>query len=145
MDSKQTASVHLFVFVGRFLVNSGLQTSKGTMCWNYYIMNKAFVCAAHTLQSGPALNYQVKGITELKPCFSTSTYSQARRICPFDCPLVLRTYRSSRRFEVEKNNKKSSSVGRGFHLFTRRRGPNRNANVGLRETFPLSRPIAANR
>lgn len=104
MDLKQTASVHLFVFVERFLVGSDLQTSKGTMCWNYYIMNKAFVCAAHTLQSSPALNYQVKGITELKPCFTSSTYltPEARRICPFDCPLVLWNHRSSRRFEVEK-------------------------------------------
>lgn len=82
------------------------------MCLNYYIMNKAFVCAAHTLPSGPALNYQVKGITELKPCFTSSTYltPEARWICPFDCPLVLWNHRSPRRFEVAKDKKKSSSL-----------------------------------
>lgn len=125
MDLKQTASVHLFVFVERFLVGSDLQTSKATMCWNYYIMNKAFVCAAHTLQSSPALNYQVKGITELKPCFTSSTHltPEARRICPFDCPLVLWNHRSSRRFEDEKNQKKKKvpfslldERREGFHL-----------------------------
>lgn len=68
-------------------------------------MNKAFVCGAHTLQSGPALNYQVKGITEVKPCFTFRAYltPEARRVCPFDCALLLWNHRSSRRFELEKN------------------------------------------
>lgn len=43
------------VFVGRFIPWSSLDRLqlKGTMCYIYYIMNKAFVWAAHILNSGP--------------------------------------------------------------------------------------------
>lgn len=100
-------------------------------------MNKAFVCGAHTLQSGPALNYQVKGIPEAKPCFTSSAYlaPQAGRVSPSDCALLFWDRRSSRRFELEKNNQTKRNflsfpwLGVGLHLFALLHGHNRHGDT----------------